>query len=97
MRKVIARVGGSTGMAGSGAVSSGAPIVSGTVASARPATAMMSPASASSTGTRSRPRNDSSLVIRPVSPAVPSACSTFTGMLSRARPCSTRPVSTRPR
>ncbi len=97
MRKVIASVGGSTGIAGSGPVSSGAPIVSGTVASVMPAMAMMSPASASSTGTRSRPRNDISLVSRPVSSTEPSARSTFSGIFSLARPCSIRPVSTRPR
>ena len=55
-RNVIASVGGSTGMACSGAASAGSPTVSGTVASVSPATATMSPASHSSTGTRSRPR-----------------------------------------
>ncbi len=97
MRNVIASVGGSTGTAGSGALTSGEAMVSGTVASARPATAMMSPARASSTGTRSRPRKASSLDSRPLSATVPSGRSTRTGMLTRARPCSMRPVSTRPR
>ena len=54
--KVIARVGGSIGSAGSASVTSGAQIVSATVVSASPATAMMSPACASSIGRRSSPR-----------------------------------------
>ena len=48
--KFIARVGGSIGSDGSASVTSGAQIVSATVVSARPATAMMSPARASSVG-----------------------------------------------
>ena len=44
------RVGGSIGSAGSASVTSGAQIVSATVVSASPATAMMSPARASSIG-----------------------------------------------
>ena len=48
--KVIDRVGGSIGSAGNASVTSGAQIVSATVVSASPATAMMSPALASSVG-----------------------------------------------
>jgi hypothetical protein len=49
---VIASVGGSIGVDGSGDARSMAPIVSATVVSVRPAMAMMSPASALSTGPR---------------------------------------------
>ncbi len=97
MRKVMASVGGSTGMACSGSVTSGEHTVSGMVPFSSPAMAMMSPASAVSTGTRSRPRKLSSLVSRPVSTWLPSARSTFSGMLTRATPCSMRPVRMRPR
>ena len=73
MRKVMASVGGSTGIGFAAALStSGAQIVSGMVPASRPAMAMMSPASACSTGTRSRPRKDSSFVRRPVSTTLPS-------------------------
>ena len=54
--KVIAKVGGSIGSAASGVVTSGAQIVSATVVCASPATAMMSPARASSIGRLSSPR-----------------------------------------
>ena len=54
--KVIARVGGSIGSAGRGVMTSGAQIVSATVVWPSPATAMMSPARASSIGRRSSPR-----------------------------------------
>ena len=97
MRKVMLRVGGSTGMAGSGSVTSGEAMVSGMVASDRPAMAMMSPACTSSTGTRSRPEKVISLVRRPVSTTVPSWRSTRTGMFTLAVPCSMRPVRMRPR
>jgi len=84
--KVIAKVGGSIGSAGSGLATSGAQIVSATVVRVRPATAMMSPAWASSIGRRSSPRNACSLVSRACSTRRPSRASDFTGMLSRATP-----------
>ena len=80
-RKVMASVGGSIGWAGIGVSTEGSQMVMATVASGSPAMATMSPASASSTGTRSRPRNASTLVMRPVSISLPSWSSTFTGWL----------------
>ncbi len=70
---VMESVGGSIGVAASGPGRSIEPIVSGTVASVSPATAMMSPALTSSTATRSSPRNESSFVSRPVSTTLPSS------------------------
>ena len=62
--KVMARVGGSTGWRGSGSVDVRLADRVGDGGVLRPAMATMSPASASSTGTRSRPRKASSLVMR---------------------------------
>ena len=61
-RKVMASVGGSIGCAWIGTSIVGSQMVWATVASGSPAMATMSPASASSTGTRSRPRKASTLV-----------------------------------
>ena len=97
MRKVIASVGGSIGCAGSGSSTSGAQIVCETVASGRPAMATMSPASASSTAVRSRPRKASTLVTRPSSISLPSRSSTFTGWFGLIEPEVMRPVTMRPR
>ena len=70
--KIMSRVGGSTGIDGIGISTSGVQIVSATVVSARPAMAMISPASASSIGRRSRPRKASSFVRRNVLDTLPS-------------------------
>jgi hypothetical protein len=94
---VIARVGGSIGSAGNAADTSGAQIVSATVVNVIPATAMISPARASSIGRRSSPRYAKSLVSRACSIVPPSRLSDFTGMLRRATPEWMSPVSTRPR
>ena len=61
MRKVIDSVGGSIGWAWIGFVDRGSHSVSATVACVMPAMATMSPASAPSTGVRSRPRKASTL------------------------------------
>ena len=63
--KVMVIVGGSIGWAGIASVTDGSTIVSATVALDRPANATISPACASSTGTRSRPRKARILVMRP--------------------------------
>ena len=97
IEKVMASVGGSTGIAGIGSVTAGSHRVWATVAVVSPAMATMSPADAWSTGTRSSPRNDSSLEMRPCSTLVPSASSALMVMPMRTVPASIRPVSTRPR
>ncbi len=96
-RKVIASVGGSMGWAGSGSVTSGSAMVSATFPSSSPATATMSPAWASSTATRLRPRKASTLVVRPLSTRLPSRASTFTFCPALMEPDVMRPVRTRPR
>ena len=68
-----------------------------TVAFGRPAMATMSPASASSTGARSRPRNASTLVMRPFSISLPVRSSTFTAWFGFTEPEVMRPVTMRPR
>jgi predicted permease len=97
IEKVIDSVGGSIGEAGIGTVTDGSQSVSATVALVRPAMAIRSPASTSSTPTRSSPRKASSLVARASSITSPSRLSALIGMLTRARPVRIRPVSTRPR
>ena len=96
-RNVIASVGGSIGCAGIGVSTSGAQMVCATVASGRPAIATMSPASASSTGTRSSPRKASTLVTRPASISVPLRSSTLTVWFGLTEPEVMRPVTMRPR
>ena len=59
----------------------GSAMVLETVALIRPAMATMSPASALSTGTRSRPRKAKTLVARPSSTTLPSTSSALIGML----------------
>ena len=70
--KRIDSVGGSIGWAWSGSVTDGSAMVSATVAVVRPAIEMMSPAPASSTGTRSSPRKAMIFDARPVSTILPS-------------------------
>ncbi len=96
-RKIIDSVGGSIGCAGIGVSTDGSQIVIATVASGNPAMATMSPASASSTGTRSMPRNASTLVTRPLSISLPSWSSTLTFWLGFTVPEVMRPVTMRPR
>ena len=72
-------------------------MVSATVAVVRPAIEMMSPATASSTGTRSSPRNAMIFDARPVSTILPSGLSAWIGMLVLTEPEKTRPVRMRPR
>ena len=96
-RNVMASVGGSIGCAGIGVSTDGSQIVIGTVAFGSPAMATMSPASASSTGTRSMPRNASTLVMRPVSISLPSWSSTLTDWFGLTEPEVMRPVTMRPR
>ncbi len=96
-RNVIASVGGSIGWAASGTATSGAQMVCDTVASGRPATATMSPAKASSIGTRSSPRKASTLDTRPVSIRLPLWSSTLAGWFGLIEPEVTRPVTRRPR
>ena len=95
--KRIDSVGGSIGCAWSGSVTCGSAIVFETVAVVRPAKLMMSPAFASSTGTRSSPRNDRIFDARPVSTTLPSLSSAWIGWLSLTVPELTRPVRMRPR
>ena len=97
IEKVIDSVGGSIGVAGIGVAMEGSQSVSATVALVRPAMAIRSPASTSSTGTRSSPRKASSLVARASSISAPSRVMALIAMLTFARPVWTRPVSTRPR
>ena len=97
MPNVMESVGGSIGCAGSGVSTSGAQMVCETVASGRPATETMSPASASSTGVRSSPRKASTLETRPCSIRLPWRSSTLAGAFGRIDPDVMRPVTTRPR
>ncbi len=97
MPKVTLMVGGSIGWAGSGASTSGAQMVSATVALPMPARVTMSPATASSMGVWVRPRKASTLEMRNCSTRAPSRPSALTVSPARARPDSTRPVSSRPR
>ncbi len=94
--KRMESVGGSIGCAWSGSVTLGSQIVLATVATVRPAIEMMSPALASSTGTRSRPRKAMILIARPVSTTLPSGSSAWIGMLVLTEPENTRPVRMRP-
>ena len=71
--------------------------MSATVGAVNPATAIISPATACSTGTRSTPRNASSLVKRPCSITAPLGLNALTGMFIFARPLLIRPVKIRPR
>ena len=95
--KLIASVGGSIGRACSGAVTAGSAMVLETVALMSPAMATISPASALSTGTRSRPRKANTLVARPSSTTLPSTSIALIGMLVVSLPLSIRPVRMRPR
>ena len=90
-------VGGSIGVEATGASSPAAPIVSATEVFASPAIQMMSPACAISTGTRSVPSKRKSLVKRPCSTVLPSRLMAVTVSLTRAMPCTTRPVKHRPK
>ena len=73
--KVMARVGGSIGWAGSGSVDRQVAERVGHGRVLKPAMATMSPASAMSSGTRSRPRKASTLVTRVCSISLPSRLS----------------------
>ena len=95
--KDIDTVGGSIGCAGSGVSTMGSQNVSATVPLVRPAMATMSPASASSSGVRSIPRNARIFVTRPCSTSLPSAFSTFTCWFGLRMPEEMRPVMMRPR
>jgi hypothetical protein len=97
MEKVMARVDGSMGSAASASDTVGSQMVSATVAVPNPAMATMSPADASSSGTRSSPRKANSLVMRVCSISVPSRDSALAVMLGRMVPERMRPVSSRPR
>ncbi len=94
---VMEMVGGSIGWAGRASVTSMAQRVSATVALERPAMATMSPASATSTGCRLRPRKARILVTRPRSISVPSRERAWIAWPGTNLPASTRPVSRRPR
>ena len=80
-------VGGSIGWACRASVTSGTQSVSATLNLDRPAMATMSPASATSIGVRSMPRNARILETRPVSITAPLLSSTLTRLvrLDRAR------------
>ncbi len=93
----IDTVGGSIGCAGNGVSTEGSQNVSATVPLVRPAMAMMSPASASSSGVRSMPRKARIFVKRPCSISLPSAESTFTAWFGLIVPEEMRPVIMRPR
>ena len=93
----IDTVGGSIGCAWIGVSTVGSQKVSATVPLGRPAMATMSPASASSTGCRSRPRKARILVMRPVSTSLPSREITFTAWFGLTEPDAMRPVMMRPR
>ncbi len=95
--KVIESVGGSIGCACSGSTSSSAHSVSATLNFGRPAMATISPASATSIGVRSMPRNARIFDTRPCSTRLPLRSSTFAGALDRIEPENTRPVTMRPR
>ena len=90
-------VGGSIGWAGSGSSTVGSQNVSATVPFTMPAMATMSPASASSTGMRSRPRKPSTLETRPCSTTLPLASSTLKAWFGLTVPDVMRPVTMRPR
>ena len=90
-------VGGSIGWARNGVVTSGSHSVSATVACVMPAMATMSPASATSTAVRSRPRKASTLVTRAVSIRRPSRLIALMVWLGRMLPEVMRPVRMRPR
>jgi hypothetical protein len=93
----MASVGGSMGWAGIGVSTLGSAMVSATLAIDSPAMATMSPASAVSTGSRSRPRKPRILVMRPCSISLPSRDSALTCWLTLKVPERMRPVSSRPR
>ena len=93
----IETVGGSIGCASSGVSTEGSQKVSATVPLVRPAMATMSPASASSSGVRSRPRKARILVMRPLSISLPSPLSTLTAWFGLTEPEVMRPVMMRPR
>ena len=95
--KVIDSVGGSIGWACSGSTSSMLHRVSATLNFSRPAMATMSPATASSIGVRSMPRNARMRETRPCSMRSPPWPSTLTGALVWIEPENTRPVMMRPR
>ncbi len=95
--KRIDSVGGSIGWAWSGSVTEISAMVLDTVATVRPASEMMSPAWASSAGTRSSPRKVMIFEARPVSTILPSLFSAWIGWLSFTVPELTRPVRMRPR
>jgi len=82
---------------GIGVVTSGWQMVSATFACVRPAMATISPALASSTGWRSRPRKASTFVMRPFSRTLPSRESTLTVWFGFTEPAVIRPVRIRPR
>ena len=88
---------GSIGCAGSAWTTAGSQSVSATVALVKPASATMSPASASSTGSRSRPRKPRILVTRVVSISSPSRERALSVAFAFRRPEVMRPVSRRPR
>ena len=90
-------VDGSIGCAAIGDSTAGSHSVSATVAFSNPATATMSPASASSTGCRSSPRNARILLARPCSMRSPVRVSALIGWFAFSRPDRMRPVSRRPR
>ena len=94
--KRIDSVGGSIGCAAIGSLTLVSAIVLATVALVSPAIATMSPAFASSTGTRSSPRNASSFDARPASITLPSMSSAWIGWLTLTVPDWTRPVRMRP-
>ena len=95
--KRIDSVGGSIGCAWIGVLTEVSAMVFDTVATVRPASEMMSPARASSVGTRSRPWKVMIFEARPVSITLPSASSAWIGWLSLTVPDWTRPVRMRPR
>ena len=95
--KVMDNVGGSTGLALIGWITSGSQMVSATVVCSSPAMATMSPASALSMGRRSSPRKASRRVRRACSITRPSGAMALTCIFVLAIPLWMRPVSTRPR
>ena len=95
--KVMDSVGGSTGLAVTGWITSGSQMVSATVVRSSPAMATMSPASARSTAVRSSPRKASTLVTRVVSTRLPSRCMALMVWFGLTEPDQMRPVRMRPR
>ena len=81
MRNVIDSVGGSTGWAGSGSSTDGSQSVSATFARLMPASAMMSPAPADSTGVRSRPWKARTFCTRKFSSTLAFAVERFQGLV----------------